>query len=158
MKLLGLDIGDKRVGVAFGDTDLRVATPVEVFTRNKIEQDAQRIAALAREYATETIVAGLPRNIDGTIGAQAVAAKEYAEKIADMLGLGLEFWDERLTTVEAGRRMSGDEPSGRKPNRRASAGNRRSKKRTPPLDAVAAAIILQDYIDSHAYKGRGDAA
>lgn len=134
MKYLGLDIGDKRVGVACGDSDVRIATPLEVITRGSIEQDARALAKIVRDYDAEQLIVGLPRNMDGTQGAQADAARAYAEKIARALSLPLTLWDERLTTVEA--------------TRRTHATGARGKKSRRGLDAIAAAVILQDFLDS----------
>jgi putative Holliday junction resolvase len=143
VKLLGLDIGDKRIGVAFGDTELRVATPVGVFVRADFEQDARRIAGYVRDYAADRIVAGLPRNTDGTIGPQAQATKAFAERVAQTIRVPLVLWDEHLTTAEASRQMQSEERPARKVS-----GQRRAKKTRSSLDAVAAAIILQDYMDT----------
>lgn len=134
MKYLGLDIGDKRVGVACGDTEVRIATPVEVIARGTIEQDARALAKIARAYDAQALVVGLPRNMDGTQGAQAEAAIAYAEEIARALQLPVRFWDERLTTIEA--------------TRRTHATGARGKKSRRGLDAIAAAVILQDFLDS----------
>jgi putative Holliday junction resolvase len=133
MKLLGLDIGDRRVGVAFGDSELRLATPVDVFTRRSIDEDAQTIAEFVRKYDAVQLVVGLPRNMDGTTGAQAAAVTTYAGRIACALHLPVIFWDERLTTVEATRRTHETGARGKKSRR--------------GLDAIAAAVILQDYLD-----------
>ncbi len=133
MKFLGLDVGDRRVGVAFGDLELRLATPVDVMTRGSIDQDARVIGKLARDYEATQLVVGLPRNMDGTRGAQAESVAMYAGKLARALNLPVVFWDERLTTSEATRR-------------RHEAGAR-GKKTRRALDAIAAAVILQDYLD-----------
>lgn len=152
VKLLGLDVGDKRIGVAFGDTELRVATPVGVFVRADFDQDARRVAGYVHDYAADKIVAGLPRNTDGTVGPQAEATKAFAERVAETVGVPLVLWDEHLTTVEASRQMEGEARPARK-----TAGQRRAKKTRRSLDAVAAAIILQDYMDAQANKSRQDA-
>ncbi len=134
MKFLGLDVGDRRVGVAFGDSELRLATPVDVIVRSSIEADLRALEKLARSYDAAQLVVGLPRNMDGTRGAQAESATAYAEQIARALHLPVVFWDERLTTVEA--------------TRRTHATGARGKKSRRALDAIAAAVILQDYMDS----------
>jgi putative Holliday junction resolvase len=133
MKFLGLDIGDQRVGVAFGDSELRLATPVDVFRRASMVEDVETIGKFAREYEAERLIVGLPRNMDGTTGAQAEAVTFYAGQIARALNLPIIFWDERLTTVEATRRTQET--------------GRRGKKARRGLDAIAAAVILQDYLD-----------
>ena len=137
MKYLGLDIGDRRVGVAFGDAELRLATPVGVFTRTTIDEDIKTIGKYAREYDAERLIVGLPRNMDGTAGAQAEAVTIYAGKVARALRLPVILWDERLTTVEATRRTQETGGRGRKARR--------------GLDAIAAAVILQDYLDGQGH-------
>lgn len=134
MKYLGLDIGDKRVGVACGDAEVRIATPLQVIARGTIEQDARALAQIAREYDAAHLIVGLPRNMDGTQGAQANAVIAYAQNIARALDLPLTLWDERLTTVEATRRTHETGARGKKSRRN--------------LDAIAAAVILQDFLDS----------
>jgi putative Holliday junction resolvase len=143
MKYLCLDVGDRRVGVAFGDSDLRIATPVDVLTRVSIPHDARTIADLARNYDATQLLVGLPRNMDGTQGAQAESVIEYAEEISDAIRLPVSFWDERLTTVEATRRTQESQALTQKPR-----SGRRGKKTRRTLDAIAASVILQDFLDS----------
>lgn len=133
MKFLGLDVGNRRVGVAFGDSEVRLATPGDVLTRGSFDDDARALAKWAREYGAAQLIVGLPRNMDGTRGAQAEAVMTYAERIGRALDLPVVFWDERLTTIEATQRVR--ETGGR------------GKKSRRGLDAVAAAVILQDYMD-----------
>lgn len=136
MKYIGLDVGNRRVGVAFGDSDLQIATPVDVIMRASPEQDAQTIAGLMREYDASQLIVGLPRNMDSSQGAQAEAVIEYAEEIAERISVPVIFWDERLTTVEATKRTHETGARGKKSRR--------------GLDALAAAVLLQDYLDSQA--------
>ncbi len=153
VKLLGLDIGDKRIGVAFGDTEMHLAIPVDVLVRVDFDHDAQRIAGYVHDYGAEKIIAGLPRNTDGTMGPQAETTKVFSEQVAEKIHVPLAFWDEHLTTVEAARQTQGHDRPGRK-----GTSTRRSKKTRRSLDAVAAAIILQDYMDAQANKSEQDAA
>ncbi|MCX7839159.1 MAG: Holliday junction resolvase RuvX [Anaerolineae bacterium] len=143
MKYLGLDIGDKRIGVACGDTEVRIATPLDVIERVALEHDARALARLVRAYDATHLVVGLPRNMDGTYGAQAEAVKTYAHALAQALGLPLTFWDERLSTIEATQRVHATGARGKKSRRH--------------LDAIAAAVILQDFLDSQGSAGTGDA-
>jgi putative Holliday junction resolvase len=129
-----LDLGDRRVGVACGDAEVRIATPLDVIVRGTLEQDVRALAQIAREYDAAQLIVGLPRNMDGTQGAQADAVIAYAEKIARALNLPLTLWDERLTTIEATRRTHETGARGKKSRRN--------------LDAIAAAVILQDFLDS----------
>jgi putative Holliday junction resolvase len=139
MKFLGLDIGDRRIGIAHADSEVRIATPVAVVERVSLQRDVRAIGDLARKYEAAQLIVGLPRNMDGTSGAQAEAVIAYAEKIAHAVNLPVVFWDERLSTVEATRRAH--ETS-------APAQRRRRKKSRHTLDAIAAAVILQDYLDA----------
>jgi putative holliday junction resolvase len=131
---MGLDIGDRRVGVAFGDSELHMATPAEVIVRASHEQDVRGIADFVRRYEVTKIIVGLPRNIDGTLGPQAQAVIAYTQSIASQIDLPVEFWDERLSTVEATKRTHETGARGKKSRRN--------------IDAIAAAVILQDYLDS----------
>ena len=134
MKLIGLDIGDRRIGIAFGDADLRMATPVNVLVRVSLEQDARAIIRFVKDYDAEKIVVGLPRNMDGTQGGQANSVVAYADKISQAINVPVIFWDERLTTVEATRRTHETGARGKKSRR--------------GIDAIAASLILQDYLDN----------
>ncbi len=133
MKFIGLDVGDKRIGVAFGDSEIRLATPVAVFARQSVDEDARTIAHYLREYDAAQWIVGLPRNMNESQGFQAEAVTRYAAEIAQRIHSHPVFWDERLSTVEAARRMQDAAP--------------RRKKSRAALDAIAAAVILQDYLD-----------
>ena len=135
MKYLCLDVGDRRVGAAIGDDQIRIATPLEVIERRSIEQDVRAVGNLAKKFSADALVVGLPRNMDDSLGAQAVSVRAYAEKITAALGLPLTYWDERLTTVEASGRVH------------ASGARDASRKSRKSLDAIAASVILQDFLD-----------
>ncbi len=132
---------------------MRLATPVDVFVRSGLEDDARRIGEYARDYAVDRLVAGLPRNSDGTLGPQAEAARAFAEQVAGAIALPLVLWDEHLTTVEASRHTPVSPPRGH-----AVPGRRRRHKARRTLDAVAAAVILQDYMNAQANRGGQDAS
>jgi putative Holliday junction resolvase len=134
VKYLGLDIGDRRIGLAFGDSILRMAVPLGIIQRDSLDQDIRSLWDQARQYEIEALVVGLPRNTDGTFGPQAEATRAFAERVAGALNLPLLFWDEHLTTVEATRRHHETGARGKKSRRN--------------LDALAAAVILQDFLDS----------
>jgi putative holliday junction resolvase len=134
MRLLCLDVGDRRVGIAFGDSTVRIATPVDVLTRVSLAEDARAFALTVRKYDPEKLIVGLPRNMDGTIGTQAQSVMTYIEPIANALKLPFEYWDERLTTMAAMERRNET--------------GARGKKSRVHIDALAAAVILQDYLDS----------
>ncbi len=137
-RLLALDVGDRRVGVAVSDATGLIATPLTVLRRRSRAQDFRRIANLARERGVEGVVVGHPLNADGSAGPQAQRVERYAEALAEALpaeGLGLAviLWDEYGSTQRAQAAMI--------------AAGRKARKRRERIDAVAAAVILQDYLD-----------
>lgn len=134
MVILSVDYGDKRTGIAVCDKLEMLASPVCVITEWNKDALAQKIVSLADERNAEQIVIGLPRNMDGSKGFRADACEELGEVIKSKTSIPVAFWDERLTTVSAHRILSDN--------------NVRGKKRKNVVDAVAADIILQDYIDS----------
>jgi len=132
MRLMGLDLGERRIGVAVSDPSRVLARGIEVIERRLVEKDLEAIASLAEEYEVETIVVGYPRRLDGTAGEEAKKAEAFAAQIEAHLELPVILWDERLSTVRAARAL-------------AEGGKR---KRRLGIDAVAAVVILQDYLDS----------
>ena len=131
MATLGIDVGEKRIGVAIAHG--LVAVPLTVIESAGEKADMERIAAMANEYGIEHIVVGLPRSLDGSTGKQAEKAIAFAEALSTQTGIPIDTWDERFSTVSAERmlRDAGAKHDKRKSNR----------------DAMAAAIILQAYID-----------
>lgn len=138
MIILSVDYGDKRTGVAVCDKFEMLASPVCVITEWNIDTLANKIIDVAKEKKAEEIVVGLPKNMDGSEGFRADACKELGEKLKNLTEIPIKFWDERLTTVSAHKILSDN--------------NVRGKKRKAVVDAVAADIILQDYIDSRKFK------
>jgi len=136
MRVVGLDLGSRRIGVAVSDSRGAVATPYTVLERSG-DPDADRlaVAALVGEVEAELVVVGLPLSLDGTMGPAARAAAEEAAAIADVLAVPVETYDERLTTVTADRSLT---------QLRMKAGARRRV-----VDKVAAAVILQSWLDRH---------
>ena len=134
MIILSVDYGDKRTGIAVCDKLEMLASPVCVITEWNKEVLAQKIVDIANEKKAEQIVIGLPKNMDGSKGFRADACEELGEIIKNITSTPVTFWDERLTTVSAHRILSDN--------------NVRGKKRKNVVDAVAADIILQDFIDS----------
>lgn len=133
MRCLGLDIGRLRVGVAAGDPSGRVAVPVKVVVREPGLDLAEQIRPLLDEYEAGVLVVGLPVRTDGTEGPEAVAIRDEAAGLAIGLGVALHFWDERFTT-----RIASDAAA------RMGAGSRR---RRGKIDAMAATVILQSFLD-----------
>jgi putative holliday junction resolvase len=131
-RLMGIDAGERRVGVAVTDELRTIASPVATVVRGKSE--AGEFRQLVERYGVEGIVAGLPKGMSGREGQQASDARDYAERLAESLGLPLRYWDERLTTAMAERSLI-------------EAGHSRGK-RKEIVDAVAAALMLQSFIDS----------
>lgn len=132
LRLLGLDVGDRRIGVAVSDPTGAIATPMEVYHRRTPEADVQHVADLLRDYEASRVVVGLPKNMNGTEGPQAEKTRQFADALVAR-GLAVTLWDERLSTVEATRRMT--------EFRRKRRGVRQW------VDAEAAAVILETYLD-----------
>ncbi len=134
MRLLGLDVGDKRIGVAMSDPLGIIANPLTVIERKTEDAALGEITALARQHEVGRIVVGLPRSMDGSLGPQARSVQEFVEMLEGQTELPVVTWDERLSTVAAQRAL-------------VEAGVKREK-RKKHVDAVAAAFVLQGYLDS----------
>lgn len=137
MRIMGLDYGDKTVGVAVSDERLLIAQPVETIKReraNKLRQTYARIETIIKEYHIEKIVIGLPLNMDGTEGVRCIKTREFANELERRTGIEVTFQDERLTTVAADSVLS--------------MGGVRKEKRKEYIDKIAASMILQGYLDS----------
>jgi putative Holliday junction resolvase len=131
--LLGLDLGEKTIGVASCDPDRRVATPVETVRRTKFMADAARLAALAKARGVVGFVLGLPRNMDGSEGARAQSTRAFARSLQKAVGLPVALWDERLSTAAMDRALIEIDTS--------------RAKRAAKIDESAATFILQGAID-----------
>ena len=141
MRIMGLDFGSKTVGVAISDSLLITAQGIETIERkeeNKLIRTLARIEELIVEYEVEEIVLGLPKNMNDTMGERAGLSFEFREKLERRTGLPVVMWDERLTTVAADKAMI-------------EAGIRREH-RKEYVDKIAAAFILQGYLDYRANK------
>ncbi|MBT94668.1 MAG: Holliday junction resolvase RuvX [Acidimicrobiaceae bacterium] len=135
MRIIGLDLGSKRIGVALSNSDLTVATPYEVIYRTgKIEQDHLAILKIIDEWEIERIIVGLPLSLDGTFGPSAKSIKAEIEELKGVTDVRIETFDERFTTVTAEQLLIEQ--------------NVRRKRRKSLVDMVAASIILQGWIDS----------
>ena len=131
--LLGLDLGEKTIGVASCDPDRRVATPVLTIRRTKFAADAERLIRLAAERKAVGIILGLPLNMDGTEGPRAQSTRAFARNFARIAALPIAFWDERLSTAAMERDLIGIDTS--------------RAKRAAKIDESAATFILQGAID-----------
>ncbi|MGD2039937.1 MAG: Holliday junction resolvase RuvX [Anaerolineae bacterium] len=140
MRLLALDVGERRVGVAVSDVSGLIATPLTVVHRKSKTEDFATIACLVQEQRAGALVIGLPLRANGTRGHQARRVQRYADALlealqAEGLDLPVTYWDEQMSTVRAQEAMI--------------ASGRKAKRRREQIDAVAAAFILQDYLDVH---------
>ena len=141
MRIMGLDYGSKTVGVAISDPLGFTAQGIETIDRkeeNKLRKTLARIEELAKEYQVETIVVGLPKNMNNTLGERAEKTLEFKEMLERRTGLPIVMWDERLTTVEAERTLMES--------------NVRREDRKKYIDKIAAVFILQGYLDSLSMK------
>ncbi|OXL85106.1 Holliday junction DNA helicase RuvA [Paenibacillus sp. SSG-1] len=134
MRIMGLDYGDRKIGVAVSDMFGWTAQGLEVVERRRDGAEMQRIADLVREQEVEEIVVGLPKNMNGSIGPRGDICIAFADQLRDMLNLPVHLWDERLTTVSAERTLLEADVS--------------RKKRRQVVDKMAASLILQNYLDS----------
>ena len=133
MRSLGLDIGDKRIGVALSDPQGILASPLTIINCRDETTDIKAITDIISQHQVEQIIVGLPRSMNGSLGKQAEKVKVFTRKLCNHTDVPVEFRDERLTTVSARRLMQ--------------AARTKKTKRKIRDDAVAAAIILQGYLD-----------
>ncbi len=133
-RILGLDPGTKRVGVALSDPTFLIASPHAVLDAEPRSRLAEALRVLCREKQVERIVVGLPLRMDGDEGPAAEKVRAFAAWVGDTLGLPVEFWDERLSTVTAQNALL--------------EGGARREKRKEVVDMIAAQIVLQHYLDS----------
>ena len=149
-RILAIDPGEKRIGVAAADLRTRVAVPLTTIEAGADPVEA--VARLAEDEGAEAIVVGLALSLSGALGPQGQRAHSLADALARRLDIPVHTWDERLTSVEALRRSSGQAQRRLpRPDGRASARGRQSprgKRRRGDVDALAAAIILQAFLDS----------
>lgn len=140
MRLLGIDLGSKRIGVAVSDRSGTIASPLTVLTRGKTQRlDHEEIARLVVAEEAEGIVVGLPLNMDGSSGAAAQAAEREVERMATVVNVPVYLHDERRSTVQADQSMV---------QRNMNAADRRAV-----VDKVAAAFILQSWLDAQRESG-----
>jgi putative Holliday junction resolvase len=138
--LIGLDLGEKTIGIAVSDTFRRVASPLRTLRRTKFGADAATLLALAAERAVGGVVLGLPLNMDGSEGPRAHSTRAFARNLSRLTDLPITFWDERLSTVAAERALLEADASRRR--------------RAEVIDHVAAAYILQGLLDRLGHMAR----
>lgn len=137
-RVMALDLGEKRIGIAVSDTTRTIATPHSVMSRKSRADDYARYARLIAEQQVTLIVVGLPITLSGEEGQRAAWVRDYAAGLGLQIDLPIEFWDESLTTVAATAALHDQ--------------GRRGRKVKDRVDAVAAALILQSWLDAQ----RGD--
>ena len=133
MVILAVDLGKARTGLAVCDKSGILASPAGVITEYNPEKLLEKVAEQAQAYKAELLVMGLPRNMDGSEGESAQNARQFGAALSEKTGLPVEFQDERGTTITAHNYLN--------------ATNTRGKKRKAVVDAVAAVVILQNYLD-----------
>ena len=141
-RVLGVDFGQARIGIAVSDELGLLAHPVETIPGQNLEAAAKRIAELAREKDVEQVVIGLPRHMNGDVGLSGDAVKAFADKLRPKLNCSITLWDERLSTNAAQRALR---DAGQK-----------TRHTRGIVDQVAAQIILQGYLDSRQPSGGGE--
>ncbi len=134
MIIMSVDLGKARTGIAVSDPSGTFAFPKDVITEYHTDRLIDTVCEKAKEYSAERIVVGYPKNMDGTLGERAQECAAIAEQIKTASGIETVLWDERCTTVTAHNYLSMN--------------NVRGKKRKQTVDAVAAVIILEDYLRS----------
>lgn len=133
MRIMAMDLGDRRIGIAVSDELGWTAQGLETLVRRNKQYDIQKITELIDQYKPEKIVIGMPKNMNGTIGRQGEKARDFGDVLREIYNGEIIFWDERLTTVSANRTLIEADLS--------------RKKRKTKVDKLAAILILQGYLD-----------
>jgi len=146
-RFLALDVGERRIGVAISDPTGTVARPLTTITRSSRQADFQAIAQLVGEYAVARVIVGLPLSLDGSEGPQARQTRRYAERLAAALTVPIQLWDERYSSAEAEEILVAG-------GKRSQNMSRKQRQRArAEIDATAAAVFLQSYLDARAAAG-----
>ena len=141
MRVLAIDPGSRRLGLALSDPSGTVALPLSVLLRRSEPEDLKALGRIITDNAVEMVLIGLPRMMDGSIDKAARSAQTFGAEVGRTTGLPVEFWDERLTTVAAERFLIEQ-------------GKRRAQRRQD-VDRVAATLLLQGYLDYRGSRGSG---
>ncbi|MGA1237857.1 MAG: Holliday junction resolvase RuvX [Limisphaerales bacterium] len=141
MRVLALDHGTVRIGLALSDPTGSIAQPMGFWPAVPLDDFVVKLQALMREKEVEQIIVGMPRNMDGSYGAAAQKVEEFVAVLRKAVEVGIELWDERLTSVQANRLLID--------------GGVRRDKRRQKVDALAAAVLLQSYLDSKSWTSSG---
>lgn len=134
MRVLGIDYGDRKIGLALSDRLGFTAQPLEVYRRKNEKEDKEYFKSLVVEYGVTEVIVGLPLRMDGSSGTRVEKTREFAQWLERILGLPIQFWDERLTTKQANRILSQQKIS--------------AKAKKDIEDQVSAVIILSTYLES----------
>ena len=133
-RIAGLDVGDKTIGVAISDRLLLTAQGLEVIRRTSLERDLERLRQIIDEHEVETVVLGMPKHMNGTVGARGELVEQFASVLREKFScIAIDFWDERLSTVAAEKFLVQADVS--------------RAKRKQVIDKMAAVFILQGYLD-----------
>jgi putative holliday junction resolvase len=138
MRIMCLDVGDKKIGISLSDPTLSIAQGLKLYRRASLRQDLDELASLAWNHEVSEVVVGLPKNLNGTIGQRAQDVMDFADQVKERLKIPVTLWDERFSTNEAHRVFEMAQVS--------------HKKRRPYLDIMASQIILQGYLDARPAK------
>jgi putative Holliday junction resolvase len=141
LRILAIDPGSHRLGLALSDPSGTVALPLRVLVRRSEAEDLKELASVVRDNQVELVLMGLPRMMDGSIDVAARSAQVFGAKVSGAAGVPVEYWDERLTTVAAERFLIEQ-------------GKRRAQRRQD-VDKVAATLLLQGYLDYRGSRGSG---
>ena len=133
VRLLGLDVGDKRIGIALSDESATLASGLDTLQRVGPRKDLKAIAALVRAHDVSDVVVGLPRRLDGSVGEQAQKVLQFMDELRDVVKVPVVSWDERFTSVMATQALI--------------EGNVSRRDRKSVVDKVSATLILQSYLD-----------
>lgn len=134
MRILGLDVGDRTIGVAVSDPLGFTAQGITTINRKNREYDINELIKICKEYSVEMIICGLPKNMNGTLGDQSQKVLDFCKLLEENISIPIKMWDERLTTAAANRAML--------------EANLSRAKRKKIVDKIAATYILQGYLDS----------
>ena len=138
-RILGLDVGKKTVGIAISDVSFIIASPLEVIHRTNFNADSKRIIEIIEEFLIAGLIIGLPIQMDGKEGARCQSTRAFTNKLRKFINLPMMFWDERLSTKAVERMLIRDVDMTR-------------KRRQKLIDKLAAAYILQGFLDSNTQK------
>ncbi|WP_395697500.1 Holliday junction resolvase RuvX [Methylocella sp.] len=141
VRLIGVDLGTKTIGLALSDVERRIASPLETIRRVKFTKDAERLVALVRKFEVGALVLGLPLNMDGSSGPRVQATRAFAGNLGALVDLPIAYWDERLSTAAVTRSLIEQDVS--------------RGKRAEVVDKLAAAYILQGALDRLARLAQG---